>query len=118
MRRTTGVVGGNITGKCPFPVSGVRKFVCRENCEGKNILIETTSNTAERGRYSVKYEQNSGHPLDFLYFTIKDLRKSDSGRYRCRLDRTYSGTRYENFELVVNGGEFSTESSENVPSCL
>ncbi|XP_014909623.1 natural cytotoxicity triggering receptor 2-like isoform X2 [Poecilia latipinna] len=104
VRRETGVEGGNIAVTCPFLLSGSRKFVCKDKCGGENILIETTNNTAERGRYSVKYERNIIIFKDFLYFTIKDLKKSDSGRYRCRLDETWTGTRYEDFELVVNEG--------------
>uniref|UniRef100_A0A3B3UU27 Immunoglobulin V-set domain-containing protein n=1 Tax=Poecilia latipinna TaxID=48699 RepID=A0A3B3UU27_9TELE len=83
VRRETGVEGGNIAVTCPFLLSGSRKFVCKDKCGGENILIETTNNTAERGRYSVKYERNIIIFKDFLYFTIKDLKKSDSGRYRC-----------------------------------
>uniref|UniRef100_A0A3B3WJ91 Immunoglobulin domain-containing protein n=1 Tax=Poecilia mexicana TaxID=48701 RepID=A0A3B3WJ91_9TELE len=83
VRRETGVEGGNITVTCPFLLSGSRKFVCKNVCEGENILIETSNNTAERGRYSVKYEKNGRFSRDFLHFTIKDLKKSDSGWYWC-----------------------------------
>ncbi|XP_017161042.1 CMRF35-like molecule 5 isoform X2 [Poecilia reticulata] len=113
VRRETGVEGGNITVKCPFLLSGSRKFVCKNVCEGENILIETTNNTAEKGRYSVKYERNIIIFKDFLYFTIEDLKKSDSGRYRCRLDRTFI-TRYDDFELVVN--EVFTTSTTTEPN--
>uniref|UniRef100_A0A3Q1FWL5 Immunoglobulin V-set domain-containing protein n=1 Tax=Acanthochromis polyacanthus TaxID=80966 RepID=A0A3Q1FWL5_9TELE len=78
----TVIEGEDITVACSFSVSGHTKFFCRETCEG-NILIKTTEDTAENGRYSIRYEHKPITSDDILYVSIKQLKKSDSGWYRC-----------------------------------
>ncbi|XP_024147853.1 uncharacterized protein LOC112158643 [Oryzias melastigma] len=57
-------------------VGGGTKYLCREECK-TNILIQTNSSTAQRGRYSISYHDGA------LKITISRLQVSDSGRYRC-----------------------------------
>ncbi|RVE71094.1 hypothetical protein OJAV_G00070920 [Oryzias javanicus] len=57
-------------------VGGGTKYLCREECNA-NILIQTNSSAAQRGRYSISYHDGA------LKVTISRLQVSDSGRYRC-----------------------------------
>ncbi|XP_051280349.1 uncharacterized protein LOC127376932 isoform X3 [Dicentrarchus labrax] len=98
----TGSEGGNVRVGCSFSFPGSRKIFCKRECEGKDILIETDENRAQSGRYSIEYEE--GHFPEYptlLYVSITKLTKSDSGRYRCWLDRTLSPDSTEDFELRV-----------------
>ncbi|XP_073325749.1 uncharacterized protein [Pagrus major] len=84
----TGKEGGNFTHTCSFSftVFDNRKIFCKEGCEEKDILVETTGDRAQRGRYSIVYEK-TGQTSSVLYVSITNLTKSDSGRYTCRVDR-------------------------------
>uniref|UniRef100_A0A3Q0R5Y8 Immunoglobulin domain-containing protein n=1 Tax=Amphilophus citrinellus TaxID=61819 RepID=A0A3Q0R5Y8_AMPCI len=107
----TGIEGGNITVQCSFYVFGKWKLVCKEECQ-ENILIKTTKDAARRGRYFITYkaERFPTHHA-FLYVSITQLQKSDSGLYRCYLDRRSDPYLYEGFQLNVIEGGF-----ENAPS--
>ncbi|XP_051280280.1 uncharacterized protein LOC127376922 isoform X4 [Dicentrarchus labrax] len=98
----TGSKGGNITVKCSFSFSGSRKIFCKRECEGKDILIETYNNRAQSGRYSIEYKEGT-FPASktILYVSITKLTKSDSGRYRCWLDRAVFKDSTRDFELRV-----------------
>ncbi|CAI5648643.1 unnamed protein product [Oreochromis niloticus] len=102
--------GGNITVACSFYLSGSRKLFCKEKCEKGNILVETSDDAAQNGRYSIKYV-NKGFFSYTLYVSITQLKQSDSGRYRCSLDRTLSPDGNDDFELIVT--EASTTSTPN-----
>uniref|UniRef100_A0A3B5MB91 Immunoglobulin V-set domain-containing protein n=1 Tax=Xiphophorus couchianus TaxID=32473 RepID=A0A3B5MB91_9TELE len=101
LRTYTENEGGSITVRCEFGYSGVKRFLCKKTCEGKNILIVTTEETDQRGRFSIRYEKRNIFSSDFLYVSITDLKPSDSGRYRCCSDETLDGTLYDDFYLVV-----------------
>ncbi|CAI5648646.1 unnamed protein product [Oreochromis niloticus] len=101
--------GGNITVKCSFTWSGSRKLFCKEKCENGNILVETSDDAAQNGRYSIKYEIK-GFFSYTLYVSITQLKQSDSGRYRCSLDRIFD-TGKDEFELIVTAA--STTSTPN-----
>ncbi|XP_039460341.1 uncharacterized protein LOC120435247 isoform X3 [Oreochromis aureus] len=102
--------GGNITVACRFYLSGSRKLFCKEKCEKGNILVETSDDAAQNGRYSIKYEQTD--TLSYtLYVSITQLKQSDSGWYRCSLDRTLLTDGNDDFELIVT--EASTTSTPN-----
>ncbi|CAI5648649.1 unnamed protein product [Oreochromis niloticus] len=102
--------GGNITVKCSFYFSASRKLFCKKKCENGNILVETSDDAAQNGRYSIKYE-NKGFPPFTLYVSIKQLKQSDSGWYRCSLDRDWWKDGNDDFELIVT--EASTTSTPN-----
>ncbi|XP_039460338.1 uncharacterized protein LOC120435245 [Oreochromis aureus] len=103
--------GGNITVKCSFYLSGSRKLFCKEKCENGNILVETSDDTAQNGRYSIKYEQADITSYDTLYVSITQLKQSDSGWYRCSLGRAWWTDGNDDFELIVT--EASTTSTPN-----
>ncbi|KAM9751329.1 polymeric immunoglobulin receptor-like isoform 2-T2 [Menidia menidia] len=100
-----GHVGGDVTMKCSFSTSGRRevKFLCRENCDGGNKLIQTNSNMAEEGRYRIHYNEQ------VLSVSISGLTRSDSGRYRCAVGRAS----HTDVELVV--AEALLEKSQQEP---
>ncbi|XP_014832632.1 PREDICTED: uncharacterized protein LOC106910504 [Poecilia mexicana] len=93
--------GENITVECKFNFSENPILFCKENCEGENILINTTENRADKGRYSTFY--NSGYTSASLHVSISDLKRSDSGRYRFGLGKNRS--RYHEFHLDVTEGQ-------------
>ncbi|XP_016521756.1 uncharacterized protein LOC103130891 isoform X2 [Poecilia formosa] len=101
--------GENITVRCEFGYTGTKRFFCKGTCEGRNILVETTEDTDQRGRFSITYEERDIFSTDFLHVSITDLKPSDSGWYQCRSDETWTGTLYYDFYLVVT--EASTTSA-------
>ncbi|XP_063321607.1 uncharacterized protein LOC134619600 isoform X1 [Pelmatolapia mariae] len=103
--------GGNITVACNFYLSGSRKLFCKEKCENGNILVETSDDAAQNGRYSIKYENKGVTSSDIMYVSITQLKQSDSGRYRCSLDRVLLTDGNDDFELIVT--EASTTSTPN-----
>ncbi|XP_045911759.1 uncharacterized protein LOC123974844 isoform X2 [Micropterus dolomieu] len=104
--------GGNITRACSFKLSGSRKIFCRNECEEQDILVETAGDRAQSGRYSIEYKEGSFPVSDtLLYVSITNLTKSDSGRYRCSLDRYWAPDSYEEFDIRVE--DDSTTSKPN-----
>ncbi|XP_042071634.1 triggering receptor expressed on myeloid cells 1 isoform X4 [Haplochromis burtoni] len=99
--------GGSITVKCNFYFPGSRKLFCKEKCEDGNILVQTSDDAAQNGRYSIKYENSN----NIMYVSITQLKQSDSGWYRCSLDRVLVTDGNSDFELIVT--EASTTSTPN-----
>nr|XP_046251946.1 uncharacterized protein LOC124062908 [Scatophagus argus] len=98
----TGTEGGNITVSCTFFFTGASKRIfCRRECEGKDLLVETTGSSAQRGRYSIQHKAAVALFFSVMNVTITNLTKSDSGRYRCRLDRKFQPDSKEDFEIRV-----------------
>ncbi|XP_014834898.1 PREDICTED: uncharacterized protein LOC106912601 isoform X2 [Poecilia mexicana] len=108
----TGSAGGDFSGHCGFSFPGTRKIFCRENCEEGNVLIETTKNSAENGRYGIEYVKAHGPNIYSFYVKISGLTESDSGRYRCGLGE--SSESYQDFTLSVSG--YQSTSSVSTPS--
>uniref|UniRef100_A0A3P9K8Q1 Immunoglobulin domain-containing protein n=1 Tax=Oryzias latipes TaxID=8090 RepID=A0A3P9K8Q1_ORYLA len=105
--------GEDITVRCYLTFSGSRKLLCKETCEEGNILINTTSNEDQRGRYSIKYEYHLiGSSI--LDVTITKLTKSDSGLYTCELKKMLSPDSEDNFIIIVTKGEFDPQNHENI----
>ncbi|XP_014186762.2 uncharacterized serine-rich protein C215.13 [Haplochromis burtoni] len=100
-------------------VSSIRELsgerTSRTNCALEavadgNILVETSDDAAQNGRYSIKYVKRD--TLSYtLYVSITQLKQSDSGRYRCSLERTLHPHGNSDFELIVT--EASTTSTPN-----
>lgn len=92
---------------CHFSLSGRRTFLCKDECTNEDILIETKSDTAQNGRYSLKYKEGT-FPVSstVVYVGITQLNKSDSGWYKCGLERPYMLDSYCEFEIRVTDGEF------------
>ncbi|XP_033987574.1 polymeric immunoglobulin receptor-like isoform X9 [Trematomus bernacchii] len=105
--------GGNIVVECSFTRFGTKRFFCKEECEG-DILFETTSDTStKKGRYSIRHVEGG-----FVFVSIEQLTQSDSGWYRCGLDRPDSKDPYQRFRLNVTDAlttsPKTTEQSESI----
>ncbi|XP_026010766.1 uncharacterized protein LOC113013807 isoform X1 [Astatotilapia calliptera] len=94
-----GVVGGNLTARFRFP-AGTWKIFCRGECEGENILINTTDEKHQRHRYSTEYiiVENFAPALSV---SIRQLIMSDAGQYSCAVAESPSSVSYKQFEVVV-----------------
>ncbi|KAG7237872.1 hypothetical protein INR49_031665, partial [Caranx melampygus] len=98
----TGTEGGNITVTCSFRLHGNTKYFCRNKCKGDDKLIETKEDSSQRDRYRIEYDRGWWTEKAVLNVSITHLNKSDSGRYRCGLDGSFSFLdRYKDFELRV-----------------
>ncbi|XP_063740450.1 uncharacterized protein LOC134864994 isoform X2 [Eleginops maclovinus] len=107
----TGTEGGDITVRCSFSFSGYRRLFCKGRCEEGNILVETTDDTAQRGRYSIRYEEGF-YPAysTILYVSITKLTKSDAGWYQCGLDRSlHTSNTYKDFRITVKEAPTSSK---------
>ncbi|XP_044206476.1 cell wall protein RTB1-like isoform X4 [Thunnus albacares] len=94
-----GTVGGDMTYPCIDSVNLSRKFFCKDECKKEeDILVETEENRAHNGRYSIEYREGSTYGL---YVTITQLKKSDTGRYRCGYGRASSPDSSETFSIFV-----------------
>ncbi|KAL3064802.1 hypothetical protein OYC64_000936 [Pagothenia borchgrevinki] len=91
----SGIEGENVTVKCSLSWYETRMFFCKEPCKQKDILIETTDATAQRGRYRIDYKDG------VFFVTITQLTKSDSGCYRCGADTSLTRTSYKDIEIIV-----------------
>ncbi|XP_044206475.1 polymeric immunoglobulin receptor-like isoform X3 [Thunnus albacares] len=92
-------VGGSVTKGCLNTVYGSRKFFCKDECKKEeDILVETEENRAQTGRYSIEYREGSTYGL---YVTITQLKKSDTGRYRCGYGRASSPDSSNTFQIFV-----------------
>ncbi|CAI5659912.1 unnamed protein product [Oreochromis niloticus] len=91
--------GENMTLGCSNTVYRQRKFFCKNQCKSEGeILIDTTNNKSESGRYSIEYRPGSTFGL---YMTITQLTKSDTGRYRCGYGNPLSPDSYDNNDVLV-----------------
>nr|XP_024662309.1 uncharacterized protein LOC105941287 isoform X2 [Maylandia zebra] len=93
-----GVVGGNLTAEFRFS-AGTWKIFCRGECEGENILINTTDEKHQRQRYSTEYITVEYAPA--LSVNITQLIMSDAGQYSCAVAESPSSVSYKQFEVVV-----------------
>ncbi|XP_017288458.1 CD226 antigen-like isoform X1 [Kryptolebias marmoratus] len=100
--------GSSLTVACSFNVSGKTKSFCRGECDGNKILLQTDGDTAQSGRYYIenKAKASGGH----LIVTIKHLTESDSGRYRCYLDKSS-----REFTVTVTSSETSSQKNPGTP---
>ncbi|XP_050927464.1 uncharacterized protein LOC108879742 isoform X2 [Lates calcarifer] len=96
----SGIKGEDVTVKCSLSSSGHLKIFCKDKCEADDVLIQTTGNRAETGRYSIRYEGGFVSGGD-LSVTITQLTSSDSGQYRCGLGEFLSTASYEDVEIMV-----------------
>ncbi|KAM9751323.1 uncharacterized protein ACNS7B_008207 isoform 2-T2 [Menidia menidia] len=79
--------GSSLTVGCSFKVSGSKKFFCRGDCSNEGeILVQTDGVRAEKGRYRIGYVDGK-YAGGVLYVSITQLNQSDSGGYRCYLER-------------------------------
>ncbi|XP_022618902.1 uncharacterized protein LOC111234942 isoform X2 [Seriola dumerili] len=114
----TGTEGRNISITCAFFFSGWKKFFCNDECKKEDILIETEGNIGQKGRYKIEYEEGRfPFYFTFIYMTISQLTKSDSGQYSCGLVRSFLLDGYEEFEIrVTDAASDTTNQPETSPA--
>ncbi|KAG7237726.1 hypothetical protein INR49_031874 [Caranx melampygus] len=71
-----------------------RKFFCRNNCTGDDLLIQTQGRRAQRDRYVIRYD-------GVLHVVITELRRSDTGRYRLGVQNVSSPVVSQEFQVRV-----------------
>uniref|UniRef100_A0A667WGQ0 Immunoglobulin domain-containing protein n=1 Tax=Myripristis murdjan TaxID=586833 RepID=A0A667WGQ0_9TELE len=91
---------------------GRKKFFCKGTCKEKDILIETTQNRYQNGRYMIK-DTRTG----VFYVTITQLTKSDSGTYYCGVYRFIKDS-YKEVKIEVQDGEFLLKMNLFKCSCI
>ncbi|XP_039676019.1 polymeric immunoglobulin receptor-like isoform X2 [Perca fluviatilis] len=106
--------GDDLILQCYSILSGTRRYFCKEQCEDKDILVETTGVSAERDRYSIRYEKASPSG-GFVYVNISQLTRSDSGLYRCGLSTSFSPDPYQEFRLVVTDALTTSQPISTLP---
>ncbi|KAF3860822.1 hypothetical protein F7725_001077 [Dissostichus mawsoni] len=113
----TGTEGDNIKVGCSFPLSRGRKMFCKGKCEEGNILVETTGDSAQRGRYSIRYVAGTFPAREtVLYVSITKLTKSDAGWYQCGLKFRFGPDSYRDFEIRVTDAPASLTSAPSASS--
>ncbi|CAB1440936.1 unnamed protein product [Pleuronectes platessa] len=111
----TGPEGGSVTVRCLFNFSGWKKLFCRKSCEDGDVLIETEDVSAQRDRYSIEYKEGTFPEYStFVHVTIKELKKSDSGKYTCGLKRTLRPDGNVRVEIIVTDASPSSTPSRPV----
>ncbi|XP_042347768.1 polymeric immunoglobulin receptor-like isoform X2 [Plectropomus leopardus] len=98
----TGPEGGTGIINCHISLVGNVKFFCKDECKAEDILIKTEDVRAQSGRYSSEYKNDSNDGVGILAVTIRNLTKSDAGRYRCGLGKTLVPVLYWDFEVRVS----------------
>lgn len=107
--------GGKITVTCSFTFTGRTKLFCKKECEEGNILVKTTEERANKGRYSIEYKHEGFLEDHIVNVTIRKLEKSDSGLYRCKMERALNVLNGNvDFMIIVEEGEFYLSNHKNV----
>uniref|UniRef100_A0A672I8D6 Immunoglobulin V-set domain-containing protein n=1 Tax=Salarias fasciatus TaxID=181472 RepID=A0A672I8D6_SALFA len=97
----TAAVGGDLVFQCSFGFSGTWKILCRQECQGDGILIQTREDSAQNGRYSVRYDRSSNSVL----VHISGVTRSDSGLLLCGLAAQTSTYSVCMAQVSVTAGE-------------
>ncbi|XP_047216473.1 uncharacterized protein LOC124865429 isoform X3 [Girardinichthys multiradiatus] len=95
--------GSSLTVICSFGSSGRTKSFCRGGCREEEVLVQTDGDRAQRGRYSIEYDAGPASGA-VLLVTVTHLTQSDSGRYRCRMDKTLLANLFRDFSITVTEG--------------
>ena len=90
-------------------------FFCKKPCEEGNILIETTEFRAQRGRYSIEFNEGKLGKDHIVYVTITGLKKSDSGWYRCGIERVLFRDSHQDFQIIVQEGDLNLQTLFSLP---
>ncbi|XP_047434937.1 uncharacterized protein LOC125004409 [Mugil cephalus] len=108
----TGVEGRGITVRCHFSLCTGKVVFCKTTCErDENVLIETTTDTVHKGRYSIEHQGTSQSCAVFI--TIKQLIRSDAGRYTCYMSNWFASNQQE-IDLTVKAAPTTTASTGSV----
>ncbi|XP_016521795.1 uncharacterized protein LOC103130976 [Poecilia formosa] len=104
--------GQNIRFGCKALIAGRTKYFCKDTCREK-ILVSTTGYRALRGRYGIDY-QAFPDGTAIMNVSIRNLKISDSGRYRCLLEKPGVRLQYSDFDLIVTGASNTSDSNSTL----
>ncbi|XP_067384118.1 uncharacterized protein [Channa argus] len=108
----TNVEGETLSKPCYDEVNRSRFFFCKDDCKKQeDVLIETDQKKAQSGRYGVEYIDGSAYGL---YVTITQVKKSDSGQYKCGYGRALSPDSSKTFSLIVIEAPTTLEPTQTV----
>ncbi|XP_063320551.1 polymeric immunoglobulin receptor-like isoform X2 [Pelmatolapia mariae] len=96
--------GSSLTVGCYFNQSGGQKFFCRGECGEDEVLLQTDDEDDFKDRYRIGFRGPSEKTYTgggILYVTITQVTESDSGRYRCSLNRSPGQGSFRDFVLSV-----------------
>lgn len=100
-----GVKGGVVVIQCTHSYAQRNvKYFCREPCMDSDVLV-TSQNTGREGRYSIKDDGN------IFSVTISNLEISDTGAYRCGINRIGFDT-FQRVVINVTEGELPQQESD------
>ncbi|CAJ1084337.1 uncharacterized protein LOC117809317 [Xyrichtys novacula] len=110
--------GGDVRISCPFSSSfhqlRISAFLCRvETLQCLFVPTKVTGNTRQHDRYTIRYVQYTSGS-GFVYVSISQLKKSDSGRYRCGLERQGLSDIWSVFDVDVSD-EPTVETQTSAP---
>ncbi|XP_041655094.1 uncharacterized protein LOC121517419 [Cheilinus undulatus] len=91
--------GGNAEIACPPSSASTRKFFCRVECKKNDIIIQTTEERHQDGRYSIEWRRRGASSGD-VKVTISQVTTADNGQYRCGVGRASSES-YKFIEIIV-----------------
>ncbi|XP_041656004.1 uncharacterized protein LOC121517945 isoform X2 [Cheilinus undulatus] len=92
--------GGNAEIACPPSSASTRKFFCRVECKKNDIIIQTTEERHQDGRYSIEWRGRRGTSSGDVKVTISQVTTADNGQYRCGVGGASSES-YKFIEIIV-----------------
>ncbi|XP_077585000.1 uncharacterized protein LOC144204729 [Stigmatopora nigra] len=107
--------GGTLEVNCPFVASKSVKFFCKGHCLDGNILIRTTEDVSQVGRYRVNVRKEASMKLFLLVVSISNLEASDAGRYSCGLGQSLRSASIQEFDVIVSAGPSLDSRSASEP---
>ncbi|XP_062270923.1 uncharacterized protein LOC133976741 [Scomber scombrus] len=95
----TETVGGRVTVTCRAAVHKERRFFCRGECtKEEDVLLEIQKTVAHSGRYGIEFKEDKDYGL---HVTITQLRKSDTGMYKCGYGSPLAPLSVYSFPIIV-----------------
>ncbi|KAM4564073.1 polymeric immunoglobulin receptor-like [Odontesthes bonariensis] len=109
--------GGTMRVTCSFPSADLfNLFFCKDGCKKRDVLLEASGFTAQRGRFRMEYEKRG-----VFHVTISNLTASDSGLYSCGVDVTSAPNPCKTVEIRVTNASQMSGGSASKPaakSCI
>ncbi|XP_041858918.1 polymeric immunoglobulin receptor-like [Melanotaenia boesemani] len=94
-QKFTKLEGESIFFGCAFNPPQGNKFFLKKGRSSENFLTDVSNSSTRSGRYSTGYENG------IFYVSISQLKRSDSGHYRCGVGNASSPDLQRDFELSV-----------------
>ncbi|XP_072223029.1 polymeric immunoglobulin receptor-like isoform X2 [Leuresthes tenuis] len=107
--------GGTMRVTCSFSSADLfNLFFCKDGCKKREVLVEASGFTAQRGRFRIEYEKKG-----VFHVTISNLTTSDSGLYSCGVDVTSAPNPCKTVEIrVTSASQIGSASKAAAKSCV